>query len=137
MHAQTQHTHPSTCQENVLQTLILPFHSQGRFGSAIHHNSKSRFQLGRCNCINVFGRMEVRKQGPYDAFLATQVQMWRKNITSESRSTYKTGSLHYFPVKQTAITNTLLPVIILSSSTCFSSDANICKSWSTFPQYNH
>lgn len=81
--------------------LILPFHSQGRFGSAIHHNSKSFFRLGRCNCINALGVMEVRKWRPYDVFLAAPwVQMWRKNITSESRRTYEIGSLHYFPVNR-------------------------------------
>ncbi len=91
-------------------TLILPFHSQGRFGSAIHHNSKSPFQLGCCNCINTSGRMEVRKLRPYDVFLATPwVQMWRKNITSESHSTYEIGSLHYFPVSQTDCCNNRAP----------------------------
>lgn len=91
-------------------TLILPFHSQGRFGSAIHHNSKSLFRLGRCNCVNTSGRMEVRKLRPYDVFLATPwVQMWQKNITSESRSTYEIGSLHYFPVSQTDCYNNRAP----------------------------
>lgn len=82
--------------------LILPFHSQGRFGSAIHHISKSLFRLGRApNSIIAFGRMEVRKRRPYDVFfLATpRVQMWRKNST------------HYSPrkTKLTALTNTSPP----------------------------
>lgn len=75
--------------------LIPPFHSQGQFGAAVHHISKSLFQLGRCNCINAARRMEVRKRGPY--------------ITSESHSTYKTGSPHYLPVNQTGCINKHAP----------------------------